>query len=219
MSKSIHKLIDDQINRWELEKKEKKTIQEKINCITLSRESGSMGYEVAKQICKKTGFDLFHNEIVEAMVEKSKHSRILLETLDERNMNVVDDIVSNFVSKSHLWPDEYSKLLFQILTTIAKHGNAVILGRGANCVLKDQKIFKVRIVAPMTTRCQNIQGSLNLNPDDAKKHIITTDANRTAFIKRYFNCDATHPSNYDLVLNTGTLTVDKAVQVILCSIS
>ncbi len=219
MSKSINKLIDDQINRWEIEKKEKKPIQEKINCITISRESGSMGYEVAKRLCKETGFDLFHNEIVDAMVETSKNSRVLLETLDERSMNIVDDIVSNFVSKSHLWPDEYSKLLFQILTTIAKHGKGVILGRGANCVLKDQKVLKVRIVAPMDIRRENIQGSLNLKPDDAKKHIITTDANRTAFIKRYFNCDATDPSNYDLVLNTGTLTVEKAVQVILCSIS
>ncbi len=219
MSKSINKLIDDQINRWELEKKEKRPILKKINCVTISRESGSMGYEVAKQLCKKTKFDLFHNEIVDAMVEKSKNSRVLLETLDERSMNIVDDIVSNFVSQSHLWPDEYSKLLFQILTTIANHGNAVILGRGANCVLKDQKILKVRIVAPMAIRCENIQGSLNLNPDDAKKHINTTDANRTAFIKRYFNCDAMDPSNYDLVLNTGTLTVEKAVQVILCSVS
>jgi len=219
MGKSINKLIDDQINRWEMEKKEKKQIQEKINCITISRESGSMGYEVAKQLCKETGFDLFHHEIVDAMVERSKNSRVLLETLDERSMNIVDDIVSNFVSQTHLWPDEYSKLLFQILTTIAKHGKAILLGRGANCVLKNQNVLKVRIVAPMAARRENIQGRFNLNPDDAKKHIITTDANRTAFIKRYFNSDATHPSNYDLVLNTGTLTVDKAVQVILCSIS
>ncbi len=219
MSKSIHKLIDEQINRWEMEKKEKKPIQETINCITISRESGSMGYEVAKRLCKETGFDLFHNEIVDVMVEKSKSSRVLLETLDETSMNVVDDIVSNFVSQSHLWPDEYSKLLFQILTTIGKHGNAVILGRGSNCVLKDQKILRVRIVAPLRKKKKNIQGNLDLNTDNAKKHLVTTDANRSAFIKRYFNSDAANPSNYDLVLNTGTLSIEKAVQVILCSIS
>ncbi len=219
MSKSVLKLIDEQINKWEMEKKEKKPIQKTINCITISRESGSMGYEVAKGLCKQTGFDLFHNEIVDAMVETSKNSRVLLETLDERSMNIVDDIVSNFVSKSHLWPDDYSKLLLRILTTIGKHGNAVILGRGANCVLKDQKVLRVRIVAPKAIRRENLQGSLNLNADDAKKHLVTTDANRSAFIKRYFNCDAEDPSNYDLVLNTGTLSVDKAVQVILCSIS
>ena len=143
MNKSIHKLIDEQIKRWELGRKEEKPIQEVINVITISRESGSQGFDVAKKLALKTGFDLFHHEILEAMVETSKNSRILLETLDERGMNIVDDIVSNFVNEHHLWPDEYSKLLFQILTTIEKHGKAIILGRGANCVLHQQNVLSV----------------------------------------------------------------------------
>jgi len=219
MSKSIHKIINEQIQRWEMGKREDKPIQETVNVITISRESGSRGYEVAKQLCRETGFDLFHHEIVDAMVETSKSSRVLLETLDEKGMNIVDDIVSNFVSEHHLWSDEYSKLLFKILGTIGKHGNAVILGRGANCVLKKQKALRVRIVAPMIIRRDYIQKSLNLSKDDTQKHIVSTDANRSAFVKRYFNSDATDPANYDLILNTGTLSVEKAVQVIKCAIS
>ena len=107
MSKSIHKIIDEQIKRWEMGTREGKPIQEAINVITISRESGSRGYEVAKQLCRETGFDLFHHEIVDTMVETSKSSRVLLETLDERGMNIVDDIISNFVSEHHLWSDEY----------------------------------------------------------------------------------------------------------------
>ncbi|MBW2654234.1 MAG: cytidylate kinase-like family protein [Deltaproteobacteria bacterium] len=219
MTKSIHKIIDERIKRWEQEKRKDKPIQETVNVITISRESGSRGYEVAKQLCRETGFDLFHHEIVDAMVETSKNSRVFIETLDERGMNIVDDIVSNFVSEQHLWPDEYSKFLFKILSTIGKHGNAVILGRGANCVLKKQKALRVRIIAPMTVRRDYIQRSLDLNKDDAQKHIVSTDANRSAFVKRYFNSDAINPANYDLLLNTGTLSVEKAVQVIKCSIS
>ena len=219
MSKSIHKIIDEQIKRWEMGKTEEKPIAQTINVITISRESGSQGYQVAKKLCDETGLDLFHNEILEAMVEASKSSRVLLETLDERGMNIVDDIVSNFVSEHHLWPDEYSKLLFTILSTIAKHGNAVILGRGANCVLHDQNVLRVRIVAPIRTRRDIVQHTRDLNREYAQRHIVKTDANRSAFVKRYFNCDATDPSNYDLVINTGTLSVAKAVQVIKCSIS
>jgi len=219
MSKSIHKLIDEQVKRWELETKEEKPIHKSINIVTISREAGSQGYEVAKQFCQTTGLDLFHNKILEAMIEASKNSRALLETLDERGMNIVDDIVSNFISEHHLWPDEYSKLLFKILSTIGKHGNAVILGRGANCVLHRQKAVRVRIVSPMAVRRNYIAKKLELNLDDAQKYIVSTDANRIAFVKRYFNSDATNPANYDLVLNTDTLSVDKTVQVIKCAIS
>ncbi len=219
MSKSIQKLIDEQIKRWELDKKEQTTIQESLNVITISRESGSQGYEVAKQLCRQVGFHLFHNEILQAMVETSKNSRVLLETLDERSMNVVEDVVSQFVNDHHLWPDEYSKLLLQVLNTIARHGKAVILGRGANCVLQKQNVLRVRIVAPMNLRRDFIQHNNDFNMDDAHKHLVTTDANRTAFIRRYFNCDANDPSNYDLILNTGTLSVEKAVQIIKCAIN
>lgn len=218
MSKSINKLIDEQVKRWELEMKKAPPIQEKINVITISREAGSNGMDVARLLSEKSGFDLFHHEIVDAMVETSKNSRVLLETLDEKAMNVVDDVVSNFVNEHHIWPDEYSKLLFSILNTIAKHGNAVILGRGANCILSGQRILRVRIVAPESVRRKNIQHSRDFDTDDAQKYMVSTDANRTAFIKRYLNCDATDPANYDLVLNTGTLSVEKAVQVITCAI-
>lgn len=61
------------------------------------------------------------------MIETSKKSKALLETLDEKGMNIVDDIVSALVNEHHLWPDEYSKLLLKILNTIGKHGNAISL--------------------------------------------------------------------------------------------
>ncbi len=219
MHKSIEKIIDEQVKRWERGQKEDKPIQEAINVITISRESGSLGYEVANKLCRDTGLDLFNNKILEAMVDATKTNRILLETLDERGMNIVDDIVANFVTENYLWPDEYSKILLKILTTIGRHGNAVILGRGANCVLQKQNVLRVRIVAPIKIRRKNIQHSLELNADEAQRHIVSTDANRAAFVKRYFNCDANSVSNYDLVLNTGTLSVEKAVQIIKYSIS
>ncbi|MFK5951492.1 MAG: cytidylate kinase-like family protein [Desulfobacterium sp.] len=219
MSKSIYKLINEQVNRWELGKIHEKPIDQSIQVITISSESGSRGHEAAKLLCRETGFDLFHHEILDAMVEKSKNDRVLLETLDERGMNIVDDVVSNFVNEHHLWPDEYSKLLFSILTTIAKHGRAVILGRGANCVLHRQQVLRVRIVAPQITRRKFIQHGRDLDMDDAQKYMVSTDSNRTAFVKRYFNCDAEDASNYDLILNTGTLSVERAVQVIKCAMS
>ena len=220
MSKSVNKLIDEQIKRWEMEKKTASIhVEQKINVITISRESGSQGFNVAAALCRETGFDLFHHEIVDAMVENSETSRKLLETLDEKAMNVVDDVVSNFINTHHLWPDDYSKLLFKILGTISNHGKAVILGRGANCILDGDDVLKIRIVAPLSAKQKVIQHSKDFNKEDATKYITSTEANRAAFVKRYCNCDITDAANYDLVLNTGNLTVEKAVQVIMCAMS
>ncbi len=218
MNRSIHQIIDEQVKRWELSKPGSPEKIKSCRVITISREAGSQGHEVAKKLSGKIGFDLFHNEILDAMTASSQTSKILMETLDEASMNVVDDFVSNLVHEHHLWPDDYSKLLLKILNTIGRHGNAVILGRGGNFALKNMNALKIRIVAPEKIRWEYIQHNHDLNGEDARKMMIRTDANRVAFVKRYFNLDAADPANYDLILNTGTLSVDKTVDIICCAI-
>ena len=54
----------------------------------------------------------------------------------------------------------------------------------------------------------------DLDKNEAKRRVIKTESNRKAFIRKYFNADIADPANYDLVINTETLTVDNAVDVI-----
>lgn len=219
MSRSIYQIIDEQIKRWELSKTNPPEEIQGCTVITISRECASQGKEVARLLAEKTGFDLFDHEILEAMVETSKNKKTLLATLDEKRMNIVDDIVSTVVNEHHLWPDEYSKLLLRIMNTIGKHGNAVILGRGGNFALKKINAMKVRLVAPPAIRKERLRNELDMNDDDAHRFMASTDANRTAFVRRYYNADVADPANYDLVLNTGTLSAEKIVEVIRCAIS
>jgi cytidylate kinase len=72
----------------------------------------------------------------------------------------------------------------------------------------------VRITAPQRLRIENVARDFNLSPDEAKRRVIKTESNRKAFIRKYFNADIADPTNYDLVINTATLTVDQAVDVI-----
>lgn len=51
--------------------------------------------------------------------------------------------------------------------------------------------------------------------DEARRRVLRTDSDRRAFIRKYFHADITAPVNYDLVINTGTLSVDAAVESIL----
>lgn len=214
MNRSIHKIINEQIKRWEMQKKQGTSPADTCNVITISRERGSHGQQVAEALAKALGYDLFHHEILESMIKESQNTKVLLETLDEKGMNIVDDLVAALVHEHHLWPDEYAKVLLRVLNTIGRHGNAVILGRGANFALKNMNALRVRIVAPDALRRKVVQQEQGLNAEDAQKMMVSTDANRTAYIRRYFNADTQDPANYDLVLNTGTLSIEKAVRII-----
>jgi len=118
------------------------------------------------------------------------------------------------VDSHHLWPDRYLRHLMKIIGTIGKNGRAVIVGRGANFVLKPEKRFRVRVIAPMDMRVDNISKAFGTSIEETRRRIIRTDSDRKAFIRKYFNADIEEPMNYDLIINTGTVSSEQAVSAI-----
>ena len=138
----------------------------------------------------------------------------MLATLDERGLSILEDWISSLVYQRHLWPDEYLQHLMNVIGTIGKHGRSVVVGRGANFILPPEQRFRVRITASQRWRIQNVARDFNLSENEAKRRVIKTESNRKAFIRKYFNADISDPTNYDLVINTETLSVGNAVDVI-----
>jgi cytidylate kinase len=212
--KTLEKLIDEQVKKWEMIRSEKKAEEAGVTVITVSREPGSGGRIVAQKLAESLNFDLFHQEIIHEMAKSSHASGRLLETLDEKALSILEDWISTLVNKKHLWPDQYLKHLMKVIGTIGKHGKAVIVGRGANFILPPQGRFRLRFVAPLETRVKNVAADFSVTVDEAKRRVIKTDSDRRAFVRKYFHADITAAFNYDLVINTGTLRIDEAVEAI-----
>jgi cytidylate kinase len=102
----------------------------------------------------------------------------------------------------------------KVIGTIGRHGRAVIIGRGANFILPADQQFRVRITAPQNLRIEHVARDFNVSHDEAKRRIIRTESDRKAFVRKYFNADIADPMNYDLIVNTATLSVDNTVDVI-----
>jgi cytidylate kinase len=212
--KSIPRIIEEQVQRWQIMQKEGKEEKEGISVITISREPGSGGRIVATRLADKLGIDIFHQEVINEMAKSADVSEKLVETLDERGLSTLEDWISSLVNERHLWPDRYMQHLMKVVGTIGKHGRSVVVGRGANFILPPEKRFSVRIVGPQAWRINNVAKEFDISPEDAKRRVMRTESDRRAFIRKYFNADIADPTNYDLVVNTATLKVDDAVKVI-----
>ena len=213
--KPIHQMIEEQVRRWEILRREK-TATKTGPVITLSREPGSGGRHVAQIVADRLGLDYFHQELINAMAQNADTSTRVVRTLDERGLSMLEDWVSAAISDRHLWPDEVSRMLMQVLGTIGRHGNAIIVGRGANFVLPPENRFRVRIIAPLEKRVNCVAEVYGVSKDEAKRRVLRTDSDRRAFVRKYFHSDIRDPNNYDMVLNTGTLSVESAATAI-CS--
>ena len=213
-TRSIEQMIEEQVRRWQIMRKEEKKEEERISVVTFSRERGSGGDILAERLAEKLGYELFHQEVLHNMAESARVSVQFLETLDEKGVSVLDEWISSLVDRRHLWPDRYLQHLMKIIGTIGNHGKAIIIGRGSNFVLPPDKRLSIRVIAPMEERIRNVSKELDITVEEAKQRVIKTESDRKAFIKKYFNADIADIFNYDLIINTENLSIDDAINII-----
>jgi len=70
------------------------------------------------------------------------------------------------------------------------------------------------LIAPFDVRAANVARDHQVSEKDARNRITKTDSQRRAFIRKYFNTSIADPLNYDMVVNTGSVSIDGAVEAI-----
>jgi len=212
--KSIERIIEEQVKRWEAMRSEEQRAEAHKPVVTFSREPGSGGSIIAKALADQLKLNFFHREIIQKMAESARISERLLETLDEKGVSVLDDWISTLINEKHLWPDQYQRHLLRVVGAIGRHGGAVIVGRGASFILPPEANLRVRVIAPLEIRAQNVARDYGASFDEAKSRVLRTESDRRAFVRKYFHEDVGAAVNYDLILNTGTLSIEAAVDAI-----
>lgn len=210
--RSIEQIVDEQVKKWGFSQIEKPAQTATINMVTVSREPGSGGKLIAKGIAECLHFDLFHQEMIHEMALSAKVSARVLESLDEKGLSMLDDWISAVVNQQHLWPDEYLQHLLKVVSAIGRHGNAVLVGRGANFILPLENALRLRVIAPSAFRARKVAEEFDLPLKEAERRILNTESNRRAFIRKYFHKDIADPIHYDLVINTAAIRLEEAIQ-------
>ena len=186
--------------------------------LLVSREKGAGGSAVARLAGKRLGWQVFDNEIVDAIAQKAKVRRELIESLDERDQATIEEIVGQYLNPQPIEKSGYLAHLREVLLTLSTQGDVVIVGRGAHYVLPSQFGLRVRLVAPVAIRAQRIASREKLSLKAARVAIAKSDRERARLARRDFGQIAADPSNYDVIVNTGELTVEAATEVVLTAL-
>lgn len=214
--RSVEKIVEEQIQQWQHSKAAvpKKEAPAKASVITISRQPGSKGNEIAAKLAEAFEYDLFDREIIQQMAEDAKISSRVLETLDEKGLNVLEDVIATIAEQRHLWPDQYLKHLMKIIGAIGRHGKAVIVGRGATFIIPPKESIRLRFIASMENRVKKVAGEFNISEDEARRQIYNVEAQRRAFTRRYFYTSIDEPTHYDLIVNTDYISDEQAVAMV-----
>lgn len=185
--------------------------------IAISRQRGAGGLTIAKAVADELEWQLYDRELVEAIAENTGVRTELLDQLDEHRPDWVAELLQGVSEEKPISGAGYAVQLRRILLGLYYHGNCVVVGRGAAQLLPPHRTVRVAIVAPRTHRIERMTEQLG-DPKAATTHVDRTDADRIAFVKKYYQKDPNDLEQYDLVLDTSTTSVDDCVKSILAAV-
>jgi len=207
---SIQQIIDRQLKQWEMERRRRPPVETMSQeppppTVTISRQYGSGGHGLALRLSEGLGYQVFDRELVDTIAGDTKFRKATLESLDEGTLSTIHLWVEALLRGRYFDENDYHKHLLKVLLAIAGHGRAIILGRGANFVVKEA--VKIRVVAPLDVRVAQVAEREGLSSDQARRRIELVDQERGAFVRRHFGADVSDPAEYDAVLNSGSMAL------------
>lgn len=175
--------------------------------ITISRQTGALGDEIAKAVAEELHYNYVDKtQISDAMADQGL-SFPEFEKFDGKKPTIWQSMTNQ--------KKKFIYLLRAAVYHFAGSGNAVILGRGGQALLKDiPATLHVRIFAPMETRLKRLMDREGYTQKQAGQVIAKCDRDSSGYIRSFFDIDWDDENMYDLLLNTRTMTVGSAVSLI-----
>jgi cytidylate kinase len=186
--------------------------------VTISRQAGAGGYRLADRLVEVfseqpeseifQGWQVFDRKLCEIVASDPGFSKSLDSLLDEEYRSTAADVLHTAL-RSTLDQNYVMNRVFKVVRALASIGKAIIVGRGGAQVTAHMSPgVRMRLVAPPEERIRGIMNYYELDEKEARVRAKKLDAGRSRLIKAHFDADIDDPTQYDLVWNTATSSID-----------
>ena len=195
--------------------------------VTISRQYGSGGSEVAERVAHALGWQLYDNAVVDEVAVRLGISAAEVSAREERLPSLAERLASAIsrsapemmptVGDAALSPSEERivEVTGRVMQEAVQAGSAVIVGRGAQCLLATRTdAIHVFCYAPLDALAAYAVTNLGVKQDDARKKVTEMNARRGEYVKRHWKREWLDVSNYHLCVNTAWLGLDGAAELV-----
>jgi cytidylate kinase len=197
-----------------------------MSVITISREYGVDSEELAYFLAKKLGWEYIGKQLV-AKIARELHisegeAETFLQDAQSRLLRFVDKFTCSLIQKvvdrerGCLDDESYFKTVKKLVEDVYEDKNAIILGWGGMCILRDKpNVLHVRLIKDVAGKIETVMKRFNIDEKAAKYQIDREEKDSESLIRHYFNVDWNDASLYDLVIDMGKTTVEDAANTII----
>lgn len=199
-----------------------------INIITIEREYGCGGGEIAQLVADRLGWKLWDQRLTEEIARLANCPKAVVEAREERNDPLYYRLFKSFLRGSFEGSINAPKLnlvdseiILKITRRVVEHaaekGNCVIVGRGSQQFLRARTdTLRVFLFAPREDKVRRLLGR-GKSEKDAEELVDSVDRERSDFIQKYFNVEWPDRAIYHTMLNTA-IGDEAVVSMILTSL-
>jgi cytidylate kinase len=196
-----------------------------IKIITIEREYGCGGGEIARLVAKHLGWKVWDQLLTEEIARLANCSKAAVEVREERTDPLYYRLFKSFLRGSYEGSINAPKLnlvdsetILRITRRVVEHaaerGNCVIVGRGSQQFLKNRPdTMRVFLYAPREDKVRRLLAR-GKSEQEAEQLVDTVDRERTDFIQKYFNVEWPDRSIYHGMMNTA-IGDEAVLQIIL----
>jgi cytidylate kinase len=196
--------------------------------ITISRELGSNARQVVDLLCEKLGYCRVDKALLSQMAKEAGID-VKAVLAKERDVASKPHLISNqmtslygrqptaFGREGEIDDQTYTQVVRDTMERFARQGDAIIVGRGGQVMLRDWPgALHVHVYAPPEIRAQRLAERYNITKLDAQRRIERSDERKRAYIRNmHRNANWKDMKYYDLAINSEHLTPEVMAQTIL----
>jgi cytidylate kinase len=196
-----------------------------IRIVTIEREYGSGGGEIAQQLATQLGWKLWDQLLTEEIARLANCPKAVVADREERTDPLYYRLFKSFLRGSYegsinahklnlVDSESISNITRRVVEHVAKSGNSVIVGRGSQHFLRDrQDTLRIFLYAPREDKVRRLMAR-GKSEKEAQQLVDTVDRERADFIQKYFHVEWPDRGIYHAMINTA-ISEEAAVQVIL----
>ena len=189
------------------------------NIVTISREYGSGGYEVGRRVAERMNYKFYDKELIAHIADKFLIPESFVAATEETELkkkNIFHEVFPVFTRTENENADYIFREQGKFIVQLVEEGNCVIAGRRADYYLKDNpNALHLFFYADRDFKVRRICETENISEDEAVKKIADMDRRRRTSYEYVTGRTWGDMHNYDRLICTSTLGLDKCVEEII----
>src|SRR5271154_5824730 len=186
--------------------------------ICISREAGAGGSALARLVGERLGWKVYDEELVEAIAHRMEVPIDDVRALDEQAPSMVQDWLLPLREEYYAPQEAYLDHLAKLIEAIGRAGESILVGRGAGFMLPRETTLSLRAIAPLKVRAIRLAERMGVPVRPARRAARDLDRRRAQFDRTMHRANSNDPHNFDMVLDTNSLGLTIATEIIVRAI-